>query len=263
MEVSLPVTIIGAGNMAWHLAPALENVGYTIKEVFARDSEQAKQLIGNLYNAAYHPDLDFSESEAQIFLLAVSDSAIESIAQEIILPENAIILHTSGSIPMNILSYTATDHYGVFYPLQTFSKRRRLILEGVPVCIEASTDRVHSILKAMGQALSQRVIEMETENRQILHLAAVFANNFTNHMVKISGDILSAHSFPPDLLYPLISETMNKMMQLGSDHSQTGPARRHDYKTLEKHMNLLRENDDLLHIYRLLSQHIADTYPIE
>ncbi len=260
MEVSLPVTIVGAGNVAWHLAPALENVGYPVKEVYARKTTAASRLVKRLYAADIAEDLDFSQSPSRVFILAVSDSAIESIAQEIVLPDEAILAHTSGSIPMEILSFAATENYGVFYPLQTFTSRRRIEIESVPFCIEASNEGTREALLALAGSVSGKVVEMNSENRKVLHLAAVFANNFTNHMMKISSDIMEAHGFAPDLLYPLLSETINKLMSIGPEEAQTGPARRRDYRTLDKHVELLRENEDLLRIYRTISQHIADTY---
>ena len=194
MEVSLPVTIVGAGNVAWHLAPALENVGYPVREVYARNSNDAARLVKRLYAAQVAGNLDFSESTSKVFILAVSDNAIEYIAQEIILPEEAVLAHTSGSVPMHTLSFAATEHYGVFYPLQTFTKSRRVEIEEVPFCIEASTAAAREVLLTMAGSISGRVVEMDSDNRKVLHLAAVFANNFTNHMVKISSDILEAHA---------------------------------------------------------------------
>lgn len=260
MEVSLPVSMIGAGNVAWHLAPALENAGYPVKEVYARDPDAASALIKRLYAARPVKDLDFSESPSRVFIMAVSDNAIEPISQEIILPDEALLIHTSGAVSMGSLSFAATEHFGVFYPLQTFTRARNVDIESVPFCIEASTAAAREALLAMAGSLSRNVIEMDTENRKYLHLAAVFANNFTNHMMKISADILSAHAFPPDLLYPLLSETVNKLISIGPEDAQTGPARRRDYRTLDRHLKLLGENEELQKLYRLISQHIADTY---
>ncbi len=260
MEVSLPVTIIGAGNVAWHLGPALENAGYPVKEIYSRDKGDASQLIRRLYAANSADSLDFSESPSKVFILAVSDNAIERIAQEIVLPDEAILVHTSGAISMDVLAFAATDHYGVFYPLQTFTRARTIDIESVPFCIEASTDPARDTLMTMAGSLSGRVVEMNTENRKVLHLSAVFANNFTNHMMKISSDILEAHHFPPDLLYPLLSETVNKLMNIGPEKAQTGPARRRDYRTLDRHLELLKENEELQELYRKISRHIADTY---
>ncbi len=263
MEVSLPVTILGTGNVAWHLAPALENAGYPVKEVYARDKRNADQLINLLYSAVFHPGLDFSQSPSKIFILAVSDTAIEQIAQEIVLPDDSILVHTSGAISMDVLSFAATDHYGVFYPLQTFTKQRRVDMEDVPFCLEASSAPTYDVLATMAGSLSRRVVDMNTESRKVLHLAAVFANNFTNHMMKISADILEAHDFPPDLLHPLLAETVNKLMSIGAENAQTGPAKRRDYRTLERHLDLLEANPELQEVYKLISKHISDTYSDE
>jgi predicted short-subunit dehydrogenase-like oxidoreductase (DUF2520 family) len=260
MNMSFPVTIIGSGNVAWHLGPALENIGCPVRELYSRQPANAKDLAKLLYDVQIQDHLDFSASESKLFLLAVSDSAIETLAQELILPENAVVAHTSGSVAMDSLRYTATDHYGVFYPLQTFSKGRVVAMEEVPLLIEGNTPTAINLLRALGRGLSGRVVEMDTANRKIVHLAAVFANNFTNHMIKISGDILSAHQLSPDLLYPLISETMNKLMAIGPERSQTGPAKRQDYIAINHHLELLADNEELSEIYTLISQHISDTY---
>src|SRR5688572_7979123 len=120
------VTFIGSGNVAWHLAPALDNAGYSVREVYSRNHKHAEALVGRLYQGDVKANLDFSTSNSSLFIIAVSDDAIQEIVQEIILPDDAILVHTSGSQPLSVLGYAATLNTGVFYPLQTFSKAKKI-----------------------------------------------------------------------------------------------------------------------------------------
>src|SRR5690554_2985506 len=123
------IAIIGTGNVAWHLAPALENAGHTITEVYSRDIHRASKVTGRLYATDPKDDLDFSGSEAEIYIIAVSDHAIPAIADSIILPEGSILVHTSGSMPLQVLAYSSATYTGIFYPLQSFSKSREIDLK--------------------------------------------------------------------------------------------------------------------------------------
>ena len=257
------ITFIGAGNVAWHLAPALDNAGYSVREVYSHNKRNADALVNRLYQAEVVKDLDFSLSESRFFMLAVPDDVIPEVAQEIILPDQAVLLHTSGARPMGDLTYAASDYMGVFYPLQTFSKTKKINLGEVPICIEANDKSLEQDLLSMGRTISNKVIKIDSEHRKSLHVGAVFACNFTNHLLKISQDILNKHHLDFTLLGPLIVETINKSLELGPANAQTGPAKRHDFETLDSHMEVLKRDEDLTEIYRLITQHIIDTYPQE
>ncbi|UII22632.1 Rossmann-like and DUF2520 domain-containing protein [Fulvivirga ligni] len=257
------VTFIGAGNVAWHLAPALDNAGFPVREVYSRSTKNAKALIGRLYQAELKTDLDFSSSASQIFIVAVSDDAISEIAQEIVLPDNAIIAHTSGAQPMSTLSYTAGENIGVFYPLQTFSKSKKIDFSNLPICVEAENKFTRNVLIELADSISKKVYTVDSADRRSLHIAAVFACNFTNHFFKIASDILKSKKMDFDLLHPLVIETVSKAMEIGPENAQTGPAVRHDFETLDKHMEYLDGNEELSELYKLVSQHIIDTYPKE
>lgn len=257
------VAFIGAGNLAWHLAPALENVGYAVKEVYSRNPENANQLCNQLYEAEVKQDLNFSDSSCEIFIVAASDDALESIASEIILPELAMIAHTSGTQPLSILGYTPTEHIGVFYPLQTFSKDKAIEFDQIPICIEGDTAEILDELGRMGNSISRQVTKMTTADRRVLHLAAVFACNFTNHLLTISEEILSHRGLDFELLHPLIIETITKSLKLGPANSQTGPAIRQDSTVLHNHIQYLSDRDDLSGIYSLLSEHIKEHYHLD
>jgi predicted short-subunit dehydrogenase-like oxidoreductase (DUF2520 family) len=252
------ISFIGAGNLAWHLAPALENAGHYVKEVYSLNGVTAKNLVGNLYDATLKSTLDFSDSTSQIFILAVPDDAIQAIAQEIILPDLSLLVHTSGSKAIEDLDYSAAAASGVFYPLQSFSKLRPVNFEQIPILIESDSKEAIEILKNLGKSISKSVQFVSSEQRAKLHLAAVFANNFTNYLLSISENIVKEAKLDFSLLKPLIVETVEKSLSLSPKNAQTGPAKRGDVETLDKHMQLLSEDEALQEIYRLLSQHILD-----
>ena len=250
------ITIIGTGNVAWHLAPALENAGYVINEIYGRTEDKALQLSENLYNPLVVDSLDFSTSTSSLFIIAVSDNAIESVATEIVLPDEAMVIHTSGTVPMSILNLTALDYIGVFYPLQTFSKERKLSLDKVPFLIEANDEDGLEILKRIASYISSNVKCVNSEERSKIHLAAVFVNNFTNHMLAIAGDLMDRNELDFNLLEPLIRETIDKALDQKPLNSQTGPAIREDQNTMERHLEELSFNSDYQQLYKLISESI-------
>lgn len=253
------VSFVGSGNVAWHLAPVLDNAGWPVREVYSRNPAHAECLVERLYEADIKASLDFSASSSRIFVIAVSDDAIEEIAREIVLPEEAILVHTSGSQPLSKLGYAATSFTGVFYLLQTFSKERKVDFRDVPVFIESEDETVERILEKMGKAISNHVYHIDSHGRRALHVAAVFASNFTNHMLRISKDITGDHRLEFDWLKPLIAETINKSLSIGPEKAQTGPAKREDFETLDTHMEFLRNDEKLAELYRVISQHIIDS----
>lgn len=260
MQHPFSVSFIGSGNLAWHLAPVLDNAGYSVREVYSRNPVHAARLTERLYQADVKATLDFSTSSSSVFVLAVSDNAIRSIVQEIILPDDAILVHTSGGQPLSTLGYAATPNIGVFYPLQTFSKSRKVDFKDIPIFIETEIDDVERILLKMAKAISRAVYKIDAEQRKALHVAAVFASNFTNYMLALANEISDKHDVDFEWLKPLIAETMNKSLALGPYDAQTGPARRGDMETLDKHMEFLNRDEALAEVYRVISQHILDKY---
>ena len=261
---SIPfISFIGSGNLAWHLAPALDNAGFVVKEIYSRSPKHAGALTERLYQAEVKATLDFSTSPSQIFIVATSDDSIEVIAQEIILPEESILLHTSGSQPLQALRFAATNDIGVFYPLQTFSKSKKTNFKDIPIFIESNTSEAEVALLTIAKAISNKVQKIGSEERKALHIAAVFASNFTNHMLTISKQILQQNSLSFDLLKPLITETISKALSIGPQDAQTGPARRGDLEILDKHAEFLLGDEALHEIYKVISQHILDQYQSE
>ena len=253
------IAILGAGNVAWHLAPALEDAGHEITEVYARDIEKAAQITERVYSAEPKDDLDFSESKAQIFILAVKDSAISELADAIILPEESILIHTSGAMSLDILGYSSASHSGIMYPLQSFTKGRKMDLDEVPFLLEAEDQETLQKLKILAKSLSPLVYVIRSKDRMAIHVAAVFASNFTNHMLRISEEVMRRQGLDFEMLKPLIVETLSKSLQLGAKNAQTGPAIREDYETMEEHHQFLNYNEQVAEIYRLISQDIIDS----
>jgi predicted short-subunit dehydrogenase-like oxidoreductase (DUF2520 family) len=260
MSKTTQVSFIGSGNLAWHLAPALDNADFPVQEVYSKNPAHAATLVERLYQADVKASLDFSTSSSEIFIIATSDEAIEEIVQEIILPDDAVLIHTSGSQPLTILGYAATQNLGVFYPLQTFSKDKKIEFNDVPIFIESANAVTEKVLRTMGNALSKTVFPITSYERKALHVAAVFASNFTNHMLLIAQDIMKENSMSYDWLKPLIAEMINKSLSIGPENAQTGPARRGDLQILDKHVEFLQDNEPAAELYKLISQHIIDRY---
>ncbi len=260
MESVKFVSFIGSGNLAWHLAPALDNAGYIVKEVYSRNPHHAEILVERLYQAEVKASLDFSTSDSNVFIIATSDDAIQDIVREIVLPDEAVLVHTSGSQPLNVLQFAATPHLGVLYPLQTFSKLKKVDFREIPFFIESSDQKTEHAVMPMANAISNKVQKIGSEERKALHVAAVFASNFTNHMLAIADDILQQNNINFDWLIPLITETINKSIALGPEEAQTGPAKRGDLEVLDEHLEFLRKQKSVAAIYKLVSQHIIDKY---
>ncbi|MFZ2906163.1 MAG: DUF2520 domain-containing protein [Cyclobacteriaceae bacterium] len=252
------ISFIGSGNLAWHLAPALDNVGYAVKEVFSQNPKHAKALVGRLYQAEVKATLDFSTSASDIFIIAVTDDAIHDIVREIILPDDAILVHTSGSQPLSVLGFAAAANTGVFYPLQTFSKEKKVDFKNLPVFIESDSEDVIRVLTKAGKALGSKVKRITSHDRKALHVAAVFASNFSNHMLAIAQDIAKKNGLDFELLKPLITETLNKSLAMDPKKAQTGPAKRGDLQILDSHLEFLNDEPEIAEIYKIVSQHIID-----
>lgn len=257
------IAFIGAGNVAWHLAPALENAGHSVVEVYSNTKKNAQALVKRLYNAQLKANLDFSESKASIFFITTSDDAIAEVSQELALPFGATVVHTSGAQSLGILGYTAAEATGVFYPLQTFSKSKKVTFQNIPICVESEDRDTEKLLMSIAKGISNKVVSINSADRKALHVAAVFACNFTNHCLALSESIMDSKNIEFDLIKPLIIETINKALEIGPQNAQTGPAKRHDFETLDQHLAFLNDNESSAKLYRLISQHIVDQYPLD
>lgn len=254
------VSFIGSGNLAWHLAQALDNTDYAVREVYSRNKKNAEALVSNLYSAEVNPTLDFSRSTSQIFIIAVPDDAIQEIAQELVLPDHAVLVHTSGSQPLSLLGYSSSANIGVLYPLQTFSKSKKVDFNDIPFFIESENNNTDKVLVALAKSISKKVFKITSKDRKALHVAAVFAANFTNHMLFIAQEIMKENKLSFDWLKPLIAEMVNKSLSIGPENAQTGPARRGDLEILDNHLKFLEKDEQVAEIYKVVSQHIVDQY---
>jgi predicted short-subunit dehydrogenase-like oxidoreductase (DUF2520 family) len=265
----LKISFIGSGNVAWHLAQALENVGHTIEEIYSRNLQHAEKLVSQLYNAKAQNDFDFAKSEAQLFFLCVTDDAMAEVVKQLILPEGSILIHTSGSKSLHELNELLLVYQdielktGVFYPLQTFSKAFHVNFSEIPICIEAEDEAVEKVLITLGQDISDITYAVSSEERRVLHVAAVFACNFTNHLWGVAQEIVEQNDLEFELLKPLIYETFKKAMASKNIfEAQTGPAARGDQKIINQHLLFLKQQPDYQHVYRALSEGIGRKYKV-
>lgn len=253
------IAIIGTGKVAWHLSAALENAGHVITEIYGRDLRKAERLTSRLYDTEPQDHLDFTDSDAEIFIMSVADDAISEVADAVLLPEKSILVHTSGTVGMDILGYSSAENTGVFYPLQSFSIQRKLDLKGVPFLLESEDPPTLAKLKKIVGSLSAQPYVVRSKDRMAVHVAAVFASNFTNHLIRVAEEIIHRQGLDFEMIKPLIIEQISKCLELGPKAAQTGPASREDMETLENHHLFLQYNDQLAEIYRLISQDIIDS----
>ncbi|MFC2152627.1 Rossmann-like and DUF2520 domain-containing protein [Bacteroidota bacterium] len=255
IEFENGIVILGAGNVATHLSLALKKTGFSINCVYSKTIEAAKRLA-LIVDSHYTNEINHIPVEADLYIIAVKDEIIKDIAENLTL-KYGIVVHTAGSIPMNIFK-DQFENYGVFYPLQTFSKSRDVKFEDIPICIEANDKLLENKLFNLASNLSKRVYLIDSDKRKMLHLAAVFACNFTNHMYSIADNMLSKAGISFDLLKPLITETAEKAIDNGPIKAQTGPAVRNDQKVILGHLEILKENSEFEKIYKLLSESILN-----
>ncbi|WP_062059112.1 Rossmann-like and DUF2520 domain-containing protein [Aquimarina longa] len=247
------IVILGAGNVAKHLYTAFCNhKSVTVVQCYNR---KGVRLVPDQKEDNIIQDIN-NLTEADIYILAISDNAIEEVSG--LLPfNNRLIVHTSGSAPIDVIN--SRNKKGVFYPLQSFSKDKIIDFNTVPFCIEAQDDRDLEILKKLASVLSKKIYDISSEQRNVLHVSAVFVNNFTNHLFSIGNDICNEHKIPFEILYPLIEETAKKITTINPDLAQTGPAIRNDSKTIKRHLKTLN-NTSQKEIYKTLTEAIQSKY---
>ncbi len=258
MQTSIKnVAFAGSGNVAWHLALELKLKGYHISHVWSREYTNADELAKSCGSVAC-ADIAGLREGSDLIIIAVADDAINDVARSIG-KFDGIVVHTAGSVAMDILKHSF-EHYGVLYPLQTFSKETAVHFADVPFLLEASSPEVLKAINQVALKLSPRVYDADSQKRMLLHIAAVFASNYSNLMYVISNEILNNSNLPPDIMYPLIQETAQKIMKGDPLKMQTGPARRHDDTTIEKHIAALASMPEYADLYRLLANLISKKY---
>ena len=251
------ICLIGAGNLATQLGMALSEKGHQIVQVWSRTSESAAELASKL-KCPYTTEVSSLVSETDIYIIAISDTAIESILTKRIWGKTMVV-HTAGSTPMSILAPYCTN-FGVFYPFQTFTIAKKVDFDQVPVCIEANTPQNLEVLNELAQSISQNIKIFDSNQRQQIHLAAVFVCNFVNHFYTIGEALLQEKGLNFEILKPLILETASKVVSQSPESSQTGPASRNDTIVMDKHLAMLANHPDLKHLYSLISERIIQTH---
>ncbi|MFQ6599576.1 Rossmann-like and DUF2520 domain-containing protein [Flavobacterium sp. C3NV] len=245
------ITIIGSGNVAQHLIKAFTKSELVeIVQVYARKKEALSSLIEFDKITS-----DFEElQESDLYIIAVSDKAIADVSKQ--LPfQNRIVVHTSGAASLDVLD--TKNRKGVFYPLQTFSKNKEIDFSIIPLCLEAENTFDFRVLETVAKSISNAVFAINSDQRKALHVAAVFVNNFTNHLYHMGQEICEEHQVPFEILKPLIQETAEKINTLNPGDAQTGPAKRNDLVTIDAHLAYLT-SENQKNIYKLITQSIQD-----
>ncbi|TFG44443.1 MAG: DUF2520 domain-containing protein [Bacteroidia bacterium] len=251
------ISFIGAGKVSGALCRQLHLSGCTIQKIVSRTGKIGSALALSC-NAAWSPEYEFAGSE-DLVIAAVPDDKLPEILNRIKCPENTIVAHTAGSLGLDVFpSYL--KHTGVLYPLQTFSENRKVSFRDLPFFLEASDPRSLEILKDIAESLGGKVHFTDTEHRKLLHVAAVFACNFTNHMLTAGKQITGKAGFSFEVLRPLIIETVMKAFENGPENSQTGPAFRSDKGTIKRQIDLLSFSPELQGIYEEMTISIMKFY---
>lgn len=249
------IVFIGAGNVASHLAPALHAQGAAI-QIFSPSGFSAQQLAQKL-GCCWCNSYNEIKKDADFYLICTKDDAIVHVLQHIPL-DNGIWLHTSGSVGIEVFC-NRRSHYGILYPLQSFTKGDNLTLESIPFLIEGSDNDTLLQIRELADSISNNVVNVDSEKRCAIHLAAVFASNFTNFMLIASERILDSADLPLSLLRPLVEVTTRKAFEFSPICAQTGPARRGDAEIIRKHIELLADSP-FQDVYEMLSTKIATIY---
>lgn len=252
---ALGIVLIGAGNLATNLGLALLAKGFQVQQVYSRTEESARLLADKL-STDYTTSLEAVRNDASLYLVSLKDAVFEELLPRIVSGRtSALFVHTAGSIPMDIWKGHA-ERYGVFYPMQTFSKSREVDFSRIPVFLEAANQADLELLREIACVLSDQVREASSEQRRYLHLSAVFACNFSNHMYALAERLLHKYGLPFDVMLSLIDETAYKVHSLSPEEAQTGPAVRYDENVIDKHLELLSDEPEMQELYEKISKNI-------
>jgi predicted short-subunit dehydrogenase-like oxidoreductase (DUF2520 family) len=249
----MKIVIIGAGNLATQLGLNLKKRGCDIIQLYSR-TESSAQALSELLQAPYTTDITTISPEADIYIYALKDDILPELIKQMPVG-TGLHVHTAGSVDVSVFK-GIKENFGVFYPMQTFSKNKRVNFSEIPIFIEASTDADWQILRELASQLSDKVIDCDSKQRMALHLAAVFSCNFTNHLFHLASNILKENELDFKLMLPLIHETIEKLQFITPAEAQTGPAVRNDQTIINKHINALVDMPEAQNIYKLLSENI-------
>lgn len=257
MTNTFTVFLIGSGNVAWHLSAALAAKGCRFLGVYSRTFQHAETLAEQLHCPVIF-DLTQTPKNADVYLICTSDEVINSVSA--LLPKNnGLVVHVSGSAAIDAIDKKHTRR-GVMYPLQTFNKECSTDFADIPVFIETESRFDMDFLTSFARLLSNVILPLKEEQRQALHVAAVFACNFTNFMYALAAEIMKKNEMDFQLLFPLIQETAQRIKNTDNPMSlQTGPAVRNDVETIQKHLDILKNKPNLQKLYQILTQSIRET----
>ena len=250
------ICLIGAGNLATQLGIALSEKGHRVVQVWSRTSKSAAELALKL-NATFTSEIESITADTDIYLIAIKDQEIANFVAHHSWG-NALVVHTAGSIPMDILA-PHCQNYGVFYPFQTFTVGKKVNFDQIPVCIEANTPHNLEILNELALSVSRNARVLNSDQRQQIHLAAVFACNFVNHFYRVGKELLQEKGIDFEIIKPLILETALSVISQNPESSQTGPAIRNDKTVMDKHLAMLVNHPDLRILYEQISNRIIHT----
>lgn len=256
--MNFSVSLIGTGNVAWHLAQHFTLLGIDIREVAGRNQEKTN-LFAQQFKAKAIDHLSHFDQLSDLYIICVSDDQIRNVAQQLAYVQKPV-LHTSGATPMSIFE-NCMPHFGVLYPLQTFKIQQKVSWEEIPVLIEANNENTFNLVNQLANRMTPHVHFVNSEQRLKLHTAAVFVSNFVNYLYITAQDITQSAHLPFSILTPLIQEVANKIKHNNPLETQTGPAIRNDKNVQEKHLALL--NSEQKEIYSLLSQLIHQRFSSE
>lgn len=245
------VVVIGTGNVAWHLAHSLPLFGYCVVQIFGRDLDKAQGLALEI-GADYTTDYNEIYTNADFYIYAVADNALHQVIDNVKV-DSGVHIHTSGSVDIDVFRGKKSN-YGVVYPLQTFTRNKKINFSKIAIFIEANNTDTMPKVEEFAKKLSLKIFDTDSRQRRMVHLAAVVGCNFTNYLWQVANELLKENHFPfRDVMLPLIEESVDKLKYLSPMEAQTGPAVRQDTDTITKHLQLLDKNDDFRHIYRYIS----------
>ncbi len=249
------IVLIGAGNVAYQLARRFVEKKITILQIYNRNVRKA-QTLAQIMDASYTDDLAKITKDANLYIICVSDAAIEEVSFALSTAlKDKLVVHTSGAISSDVLQKNFS-RYGILYPLQTFTIGSFPDFDKIPIFISANNVDDQEFLFDLASIMSNTVESITDQKRLILHLGAVFANNFSNHLFTLSAQLLKDNQLDFHLLLPLIEETVNKIKEQAPAQVQTGPAKRGDLITIHKHLEAIKENKSLQKIYLDISRSI-------
>lgn len=255
MEIN-NIVILGSGNLATNLALAVHKSGKKISGIYSRNILNAKALAQKCLAPVYTDNLSFLPDNADIYIVSVKDDAITDVLLNFPF-KNKLIVHTSGNTELDVFKNKFSD-FGVIYPLMTFRKEILSDFSQIPLCIEAVNTNVLKLIEGFSSALTDKIHYVNSIQRKHLHLAAVFACNFTNYNYVVAEEILSEHQLSFDIIKPLILKTAENICQFSPAKLQTGPAVRKDFKVIEMQKKLLKMNESRRKIYKLFTDCILD-----